>query len=107
MELLQWHHRLGHFGLEKIQFLMRTRVLANTEATKSLHTFACKFTTYPFVQHVSLANRDKGHLQEKKLSGQGCSRQLEEAVGLHNRTALLQPHYHLNNNKDNPEMHLS
>ena len=28
-------------------------------------------------------------------------------VGLHNQTALLQPHYHLNNHKDNPEVHLS
>ena len=31
----------------KIQFLMRTGVLANTEAPKSLHTSACKPTTYP------------------------------------------------------------
>ena len=29
------------------------------------------------------------------------------AIGLHNQMALLQPHYHLNNNKDNPEMNLS
>ena len=63
-ELLQWHHRLGHMGFKKIQFLMRTGVLANTEATNSLHASTCKLTT-PFVQHVSLVNRDKGHLHEK------------------------------------------
>ena len=44
-ELLQWHHRLGHMGFKKIQFLMRTGVLANTEATQSLHTSPCKLTT--------------------------------------------------------------
>ena len=45
-ELLQGNHRLGHMGFKKIQFLMRTGVLPNTEA-KSLHTSACKLTTYP------------------------------------------------------------
>ena len=34
-------------GQHEIQFLMRTGVLANTEATKSLHTSDCKLTTYP------------------------------------------------------------
>ena len=28
-------------------------------------------------------------------------------VGLHNQSSLLQLHNHFNNNKDNPEMHLS
>ena len=46
-ELLRWHHRLGHMGFKKIQFLMRTGELANTEATKRLHTSACKLTTHP------------------------------------------------------------
>ena len=45
---------------------MTTGVLANTEATKSLHTSACKLTTYSFVQHVSLGYRDKGHLQARE-----------------------------------------
>ena len=41
------HHRLGHMDFKKIQFLIRTGVLANTEATKSLHTSPCKLTTFP------------------------------------------------------------
>ena len=40
-------HRLGYMGFKKFQFLMRTGVLANTEATKSLRNSACKLTTYP------------------------------------------------------------
>ena len=65
-ELLQWHHRLGHMGFKKIQYLMRTGVFANTEATNSLHTSAWKLLPTPFVQHVSLENRDKGHLQARE-----------------------------------------
>ena len=53
-------------GFKKIQFLMTTGVLANTEATKSPHSSACKLTTYPFVQYVSLVNRVKDHLQAKE-----------------------------------------
>ena len=58
--------QIGPHGHQKIQFLMRTGVVANTEVTKSLHTSACKLTTYPFVLHASLENRDKGHLQGKE-----------------------------------------
>ena len=65
-ELLQWHHRSGHMGFKKIQLLMKTEVLANVEVTKSLHTSTCMHTTYPFAQHLSLENRDKGHLQAKE-----------------------------------------
>ena len=39
---------------------------SNTEVTKSLYTSTCNLTTYPFVQHTSLENRDKGHLQAKE-----------------------------------------
>ena len=56
--------QIGHMGFKKIQFLMRTGMLANTEATKSLHTSACKLTTYPLCA--------AGHPRQKKLSGQGC-----------------------------------
>ena len=45
---------------------MRTGVLANTEVTKRLHTSTYKLTPTPFVQHVSLEDRDKAHLQENK-----------------------------------------
>ena len=43
-ELLRWHNRLGHIGMRKVQFLMRTGVLATSEATQCLHTAACKLS---------------------------------------------------------------
>ena len=57
--------QIGPHGLQETS-ISRAGVLASTEATKNLHTTACKLTTYPFVQHVSLANRDKGHLQARE-----------------------------------------
>ena len=46
-ELLRWHNRLGHIGMRKVQFLMRTGVLATSEATWHLHAAACKLTNLP------------------------------------------------------------
>ena len=46
-ELLRWHYRLGHLSFRKIQFLMRTGVLSRSEASKRLHTAACKLTSPP------------------------------------------------------------
>ena len=46
-ELLRWHYRLGHIGFKRIQFLMRTGVLAQTEASRRLQTAACKIITPP------------------------------------------------------------
>ena len=46
-ELLRWHYRLGHIGFRKVQFLMRTGVLSRTEASKRIHTAACKLVTPP------------------------------------------------------------
>ena len=43
-ELLCWHNRLGHIGMQKVQFLMRTGVLATSEATRRLHAAASKLT---------------------------------------------------------------
>ena len=57
---------MGHLGFNKIQFLIRTGVLANTEATKVFIHLHANLLPTPFVQHVSLANRDKGHLQAKE-----------------------------------------
>ena len=62
-------------GFKKIEFLMRTGVLANKEATKSLHTVHPSLLPTPFVQHVSLANSDKGHLQAREAQ---WSRMLKE-----------------------------
>jgi GAG-pre-integrase domain len=46
-ELLRWHYRLGHVGFRKIQFLMRSGVLARSEASRRLHTAACKVINPP------------------------------------------------------------
>ena len=46
-ELLRWHNRLGLIGMRKVQFLMRTGVLATSEATRRLHAAACKLTNLP------------------------------------------------------------
>ena len=46
-ELMRWHYRLAHLDLAKIQFLMRTGVLATSEATRRLHTAAAKLTVRP------------------------------------------------------------
>ena len=46
-ELLRWHYRLGHLSFKKIQHLMRTGVLSNTEAGRSLHTAASKIVHPP------------------------------------------------------------
>ena len=46
-ELLKWHYRLGHLSFKKIQHLMRTGVLSNTEASRSLHTASSKIRHPP------------------------------------------------------------
>ena len=46
-ELLRWHYRLGHIGFKKIQFLLRTGVLSQTESSRRLHAAACKLTNLP------------------------------------------------------------
>ena len=40
-ELLKWHQRLAHISFAKVQHLMRSGVLANTEATRRLYRVAC------------------------------------------------------------------
>lgn len=46
-ELLRWHYKLGHIGFKKVQFLLRTGVLSQTEASRRLHLAACKVTNHP------------------------------------------------------------
>jgi hypothetical protein len=41
-ELLRWHQRLGHLAFKKVQYLMRSGVLAKSELTKRLHRIACR-----------------------------------------------------------------
>ena len=46
-ELLRWHYRLGHLGAKRIQFLMRSGVLAHSEGARRLHTSACRISRPP------------------------------------------------------------
>ena len=46
-ELVQSHNRLGHMGFHKVQDLMRTGVLATSEAQQCLHAAACKILQPP------------------------------------------------------------
>jgi hypothetical protein len=46
--LLRWHFRLGHLGFRKMQFLMRTGVLATpSQATRHMHTVTSKRSVPP------------------------------------------------------------
>ena len=46
-ELLRWHYKLGHLSQKKVQFLLRTGVLANTERTRRLHAAASRLHHLP------------------------------------------------------------
>jgi hypothetical protein len=46
-KLLRWHHRLGHLLFCKIQFIMQTGVLSQSESHQSLHTAACQIVNPP------------------------------------------------------------
>ena len=39
-EPLQWHHQLGHVGMQTVKWILRTGALATTKAMKQLHTRA-------------------------------------------------------------------
>ena len=41
-ELLRWHQHLGHIAFKKVQQLMKSGVLAHSEATCCLHCIACR-----------------------------------------------------------------
>ena len=46
-ELLRWHQRLGHISFKRVQSLFRSGVLSHTDATRRLHTAACKIQNPP------------------------------------------------------------
>ena len=46
-ELLRWHHRLGHIGVKRVQWLFRQGILATSEATRRMHTKAAQLTHGP------------------------------------------------------------
>ena len=46
-ELLRWHQRLGHLDFQKIQFLLRSGVLATTQTSRALQQRAAKLRHPP------------------------------------------------------------
>ena len=46
-ELIRWHQKLGHIAFAKVQHLLRTGVLSNTERSRRLQTAACKIQDVP------------------------------------------------------------
>ena len=46
-ELLRWHQRLGHVSFSKVQFLMRTGVLALSEGKRRRHQAASSLREAP------------------------------------------------------------
>ena len=46
-ELLRWHYRLGHIGMKRVQFLMRTGVLAHTESARRIQLAASRVNRTP------------------------------------------------------------
>ncbi len=46
-ELLRWHYRLGHVDIKRIQYVMRTGVLATSPAKRRLHIQASKLRPTP------------------------------------------------------------
>ena len=46
-ELMRWHAKLGHMGLDRIQFLMRSQVLSHSEETRRLHQACGRIKTLP------------------------------------------------------------
>lgn len=46
-ELLRWHFRLGHIGMRKVQFLMKTGVLATSESLRRLQSKSAALTNLP------------------------------------------------------------
>ena len=46
-ELLRWHFRLGHLSQRKVQFLMRTGVLAHSESARRLQSASSKLQHRP------------------------------------------------------------
>jgi hypothetical protein len=46
-ELLRWHFRLGHISMRKVQFLMKTGVLATSESLRRLQAKSAQLTNLP------------------------------------------------------------
>ena len=61
-ELLRWHNRLGHLSYKRIQFLMRSGVLAHTESARRLQSTASK------IQHPPLCAACQFGKQRRRTS---------------------------------------
>ena len=67
-ELMKWHYKLGHVSHRKIQFLMRSGILAHTASAKRLHTAAAKLKECPKCPACCFAKQCRRSTPGKKQS---------------------------------------
>ena len=82
-ELIRWHCKLGHLSFAKIQFLMRTGVLAATESQRRLH-IACSR-----LQHSPLCAGCQFAKQKLRSSPGKTSHIVKDRDGVMSRDKLL------------------
>ena len=81
-ELLSWHERLGHLGFAKIQFLMRSGLLASSESTRRLHRAAANLRPLKCAACIFAKQRSR--------SAPGMNRKLvQERAGILRKNNLL------------------
>ena len=67
-ELLRWHQRLGHLAFRKIQFLMRSGVLAHSESIRRLQAAAAKLTLSPLCAACQFGKQKRNAQPGKRSS---------------------------------------
>ena len=66
--LLRWHYRFGHLSMRRVQFILRTGMLAHTGATRSLHTAAAKIVECPKCAACQYGKQCRLPVKGKKVS---------------------------------------
>ena len=66
--LLRWHYRLGHLDQRRVQFILRTGMLATTAAQRSLHTAAAKLAECPKCAACQYGKQCRRPVKRKKAS---------------------------------------
>ena len=82
-ELLRWHYRLGHLGFRKIQLLMRSGVLANSESKRRLHSACCRINPPPICSACQFAK------QTVRSPGSTVHHPVSDRAGALSRDTLL------------------
>lgn len=78
-ELLKWHYRLAHLDFKKVQFLLRTGVLAHTESARRIQAAASKLTSFPMCAACQFGKQRRkpapGKLSRKVRDREGVLKQ--------------------------------